>query len=30
VLPMTHQRVAQDTRRTEPVIREAIFAPSLR
>jgi hypothetical protein len=30
VLPMTHQRVAQDIRRTEPVIREAIFAPSLR
>jgi lipoprotein-anchoring transpeptidase ErfK/SrfK len=30
VLPMTHQRVAQDIRRAEPVIREATFAPSLR
>jgi lipoprotein-anchoring transpeptidase ErfK/SrfK len=30
VLPMTHQRVAQDGRRAEPLIREATFAPSLR
>jgi lipoprotein-anchoring transpeptidase ErfK/SrfK len=30
VLPMTHQHVAQDVRRTGPVVREATFAPSLR